>query len=270
MATLDTNIKQVNADFQAIKNKIVEKGVEVANGTRTAEYAEKIDAVYDKGKQDERNAFWNVYLADRNTQYLFYSARWSDATFYPTKNIDIVGTAHFAFSSNQITNLKQRLIDCGVSLDTSKVTEGSFWFAYCGRITNIPTVSFEGLTTEITTIFDNCPQLKEIEKIILKEDGSTTFKKWFDRLPKLEDITFEGVIGNDIDFSSSTLLSKASITSIINHLSNDVSGKTLTLSKTAVEDAFAWYDSDGNKQNSLDGIWWELVDSKSNWTITLV
>ena len=49
--SLETNVGQTNADFQAIKNKIVEKGVEVAEETRTAEYASKVDEVYEKGKQ---------------------------------------------------------------------------------------------------------------------------------------------------------------------------------------------------------------------------
>lgn len=48
---LQMNADQANSDFVAIKNKIVEKGVEVADGTRTAEYADKVDEVYEQGKQ---------------------------------------------------------------------------------------------------------------------------------------------------------------------------------------------------------------------------
>lgn len=51
MATLQENIRRVNSDFQAIKAKIVEKGVEVADGTKTSEYASKVDAVYEAGKK---------------------------------------------------------------------------------------------------------------------------------------------------------------------------------------------------------------------------
>jgi hypothetical protein len=35
--------------------------VEVVEGTPTYEYAGKIDDVYNKGKQDENDAFWDAY-----------------------------------------------------------------------------------------------------------------------------------------------------------------------------------------------------------------
>ena len=46
---LDMNVKQANSDFVAIKNAIVESGVEVAEGTRTADYADKVKEVYQLG-----------------------------------------------------------------------------------------------------------------------------------------------------------------------------------------------------------------------------
>lgn len=238
------------------------------------------NAGYPKGKQDERTAFWDVYLKDVNHQYLFYSGRWSDENFYPNRDLNLKGSLTFTFSSHYITNLKQRLIDCGVTLDTSRATGGNFWFAFCSRLTNIPTLSFVGLTDAISTTFDNCPKLKEIEKIILKEDGSTTFQNWFNRLPALEDITFEGVIGNDINFSSSTKLSKASITNIINHLSDTASGRILTLSRAAVESAFVYgVDPDGDGVYDWffdEGAWVNLIAPKigttenPKWIISLV
>ena len=47
---LDVNIEQVDADFTSIKEKIIEKGVDVAKGTKTSEYASKVDEVYAKGQ----------------------------------------------------------------------------------------------------------------------------------------------------------------------------------------------------------------------------
>lgn len=41
-----TNLEQLYTDLGAIKTKIVEKGVEVADGTPTSEYAGKVDEVY--------------------------------------------------------------------------------------------------------------------------------------------------------------------------------------------------------------------------------
>lgn len=49
MATLEENINQAISDFDAIKAAIEEKGVIVAHGTDTSEYAAKISEVYEKG-----------------------------------------------------------------------------------------------------------------------------------------------------------------------------------------------------------------------------
>jgi hypothetical protein len=55
----------------------------------------------------------------------------------------------------------------------------------------------------------------------------------------------------------STKLSKASITSIINCLSSTTSGLSITLSKTAVDNAFTAEE------------WAALENTKHNWTIAL-
>lgn len=62
MATLDENIRQANSDFNAIKAKIIEKGVEIAEGTKTEEYAVKVGAVYEKGRQDEYNEIYESVI----------------------------------------------------------------------------------------------------------------------------------------------------------------------------------------------------------------
>lgn len=63
-------------------------------------------------------------------------------------------------------------------------------------------------------------------------------------------------------------LSKPSITSIINCLSTTTSGLTVTLSKTAVNNAFE--TSEGVADGSTSQEWLNLVATKTNWTISLV
>lgn len=92
MATLEMNVRQVNSDFQAIKDKIVEHGVEVADGTKTAEYASKIVDVFGAGKasvyqtvtitQDCTNALeiYTVLSAsvdESNRMVLFVNKNWN-------------------------------------------------------------------------------------------------------------------------------------------------------------------------------------------------
>ena len=49
MGLLNENIAQTISDFNDIKSKIIENGIEVPDGTKTSEYAGKIDDVYDEG-----------------------------------------------------------------------------------------------------------------------------------------------------------------------------------------------------------------------------
>lgn len=85
-----------------------------------------------------------------------------------------------------------------------------------------------------------------------------------------EDAFTRESIGNNIDFKSCPL-SCRSISCIVSALSSTASGKTLTLKKSAVENAFG-IDADGY---SDDMYWFVLVADKSNeydgnWTISLV
>jgi hypothetical protein len=77
----------------------------------------------------------------------------------------------------------------------------------------------------------------------------------------LKNVIFEGTIGCDFNMSIAPILSKASITNIIEHLSTTTSGLSVTLSKAAVETAFG---------STTSAEWTSLIATKSNWTISLV
>ena len=113
--------------------------------------------------------------------------------------------------------------------------------------------------------FAACLYLKRIRKLIVAE--TTQYSYNFGSCNSLEEITFEGIIGNNINFAPCKKLNKASITSIITHLSSTTSGKTLTLSKTAVNKAFA--TTEGGTDGSSSDEWAALIATKTNWTITL-
>ena len=96
----------------------------------------------------------------------------------------------------------------------------------------------------------------------------TTYSGAFGDCTALVNITFEGDIGNNIDFKQSPLLSKASIGSIVSALYAEATGKALTLSETAVNNAFE--TEEGLADGSTSAEWTELVGTKPNWTITLI
>jgi hypothetical protein len=198
---------------------------------------------------------------------LFHGCWFGFENFYPTADIRPIGDASRLFYnwstnwSTQTGSLKQRLEECGVVLDTSKATVLSNAFAYCGAIIKeLPTIDCTGLTASTQVFRDGYDGLSTIEKVIVNEN--TTFDRWF-YYTNIKNITFEGVIGQNLDISykeqnsKKSWLSADSIRNIIEHLSDTASGKTLTLSNTAVNNAFT------------TDAWNALIATKSNWTITL-
>ena len=104
----------------------------------------------------------------------------------------------------------------------------------------------------------------------LKVKESLKYSHVFDECNALKEIRFDGVIGQSgLNFKWSTNLSKSSIESIINALSSTTSGLTLTLSKSAVNNAFGVNVDDASTYPE-GSEYYELRQSKSNWTISYV
>ena len=221
--------------------------------------AENEQRVYEAGKKAEYDEFWDVYQENGNrTNYntAFAGYGWTDETFKPKYDIKPT-SANRLFSYTAITDLKEALEKAGVVLDLSKVTSAVYLFE-SGSLTHIPEINTTSLS-DLQYFIYSALNLVTVDKVILKNDGSQTFgAQSFGALLNLEEIRFEGVIGkNGFNMNRSTKLSKASIESIINHLSTTTSGLTVTLSKTAKEAAFT------------DEEWEALEQTKKNWTIYL-
>ena len=93
---------------------------------------------------------------------------------------------------------------------------------------------------------------------LLKVSANTSFSGWFNSCTSLVELNIEGTISYDFNIQHSNKLNKTSIESIINALSTTTTGLSITLSGTAVANAFAGAE------------WQALVSSKPNWTISLV
>ena len=129
-----------------------------------------------------------------------------------------------------------------------------------------------GWATELTEIYDiKLPVMAQYRQTFaylrkcktigfpIKVHANTVFKDAFFDARGLENITFEGVIGqNGLDLHWSTKLTADSIRSLINALSAETTGLTVTLSQAAREAAFT------------DEEWAALIATKPNWTISLV
>lgn len=188
--------------------------------------AAEIPKVYEEGKKAEREEFWKEYYTTASWAYAFYGQMWNDKNYNPNKTIKPASGTNAAsmYQTSTITDTK-------VPLDLSGVSS-------------------------INYIFYNAKKLKTIQDITFPTSG--TASSAFYGCSALENITVNGSIQISLVFTSCTKLNKASIESIINALSATTSGLTVTLSETAVNNAFTAEE------------WDALEATKTNWTISLV
>ena len=201
----------------------IEEGLGKAILTQEEFLADKPQTHYD--------AFWNAYQENGNRtdyRYGFAGTGWTEETYNP--KYPIVTAAFTA------TSMYQNAL-----------------------VTKVKNVDFSNVLNYFTSIFNNCTKLKTIENIKLPTNCQGAFTASFNNCTALEEFSFTGTIQNNgIDLHWSTLLNKTSIESIINALSTTTTGLTVTLSQTAVSNAFT------------DTEWEALEATKTNWTISLV
>lgn len=295
MALLNENIAQTISDFNDIKAKIIENGVDVPDGTKTSEYAGKIEDVYgigyaqgetvgfEDGKTAEFNEIWDglqsyggrtdytkfcsssyFMLKDNNNKYYW--------NFKPKYNLNIkTGNSMFkSFNSSSsgginhseiAIDLTQWLEDLDIDWNTSGLTDANYMFYNCQGISRAPFLNFSKCTSS-NSLANFCGQsavLKTIDGIKSSESTNWVSTTFTTNNP-LTHCIFTGVISKTFYISNAKNLDKESIISVINTLSETTSGLTATLSKSAVTKAFGSTESDE---------WLNLIATKSNWTITL-
>lgn len=190
-----------------------------------------ITATYHKswGMQTEYDRFWDTYQQNGavlySANYMFSSPNWVDEIYNPKYTIiPQRATAMYRFTG--ITDVK---VDLDFTQSVIPESTGS--------------------------VFANTSALKRIPKIKVLENMK--YDSWFASCTSLEEIRFEGIIGNSLDIHWSTKLSMASLASIVGALSKTVTGQSITLPTTARDT----YDS-----ITYEGRWDELVAEYPNWS----
>ena len=229
------------------------------------------DAVYEAGKKAEYDAFWDAFQQNgtrTNYDEGFAGIGWTSETFKPKYDI-IPKEAYMSFRDNSAEiDLVDFCTKNGITIDFSKITKAQYIF-YNASFARLGLLDFTSLTDASLTAgaFSYC-KAKTVDLLKLsatKGAYNTTFSNW----SYLENITIDGSINcGGANFSSSTKLTKASITSIINALSSTTSGLAITFSKTAVNKAFETTAGAGDGSTSAE--WQSLIAPKSNWTINLL
>lgn len=219
--------------------------------------AENVPKVYEAGKKAEWNAFWDEfqnYGTRTKYEYGFAGNGWNNNSLKPKYKTIKPTTALYMFTTSAANIDLTEVMD----LDMSNCTEADRIFA-SSLFTRIGVVNLSR-TTNVNYIFNNCKELITIDKLIVKDDGTQVFNNPFYNCSKLENIQFEGVVGNSINFTQSKSLSADSIDSIFSHLGGTASA-TLTLPSTARD----IYDTK-NGSGALDAL---IAARPSNWTITI-
>lgn len=261
-------------------------------------FVNKISEVYDAGKKSEYDRFWDEFQAvgeRANYKYAFYGSGWTDDTYKPKYPI-VIGPTHqcnYMFSSSKISKV--------TGVDFTNAGNLQYLFYGCSSLTYVGVINTKGVesTSDMTHLFNSCQKLKTIEKLILNTSGNRAFNGCFNMCTALENITIEGVVGNNIDFRYSPLskdsimgkvitaeeysiLSDAVKTNnvfifngnyyyggIVTALKSDASSKTLTLKKSAVNEAFE-INVDDETTYPVGSEFYELRHSKDNWTFSYV
>lgn len=254
--TIAEKIARAKTDYDEVYDAGYAKG-QAEGGDTTAAYDEGFEA----GKKAEYDAFWDEYQENGNRiKYgcAFAGVGWNDKTFKPKYDIRPTEASRF-LSGTGITDFKGALEKAGVVFDLSKAISISYITDASNTLTRLPELNTTSCASLLYFVYQ-ASNLVSIDKVILKNDGSQKIgAQTFGYLTSLEEIRFEGVIGqNGLNLQHSMLLSKASIESIINALSTTTSGLAVTLSKTAVNNAFTADEREA------------LIATRTNWTISLV
>lgn len=170
----------------------------------------------------------------------------------------------YAFGYNRISDVgynPKHAINCTTASSSSAM--GAFYNNSLLTDTKVPFYS-NGMSIQYT--FGNCTSLKTIREVAVTP--STTYGNTFTGCTALENITFSGTIAqNGLDFQWSTKLSRASIESIIAALSTTTSGKSITLSATAVRNA---YGASASTDLGTYEPWTSVANTRRNWEISVV
>ena len=146
-------------------------------------------------------------------------------------------------------------------INTAKDVSIYATFRFCSKIKEITGTS---RWTTLAYSFEGCKLLERINATLVDCDAYS-----FNSCDTLKEVTFEeeSISNRNAQLRHCKLLSKNSIISVINGLNSSSSGGTLSLSLTAVNNAFETVV--GLADGSTSQEWLALIDTKRNWAMTL-
>jgi hypothetical protein len=224
------------------------------------------------GKETGLRVVWNGIQANgTRTHYGNAFQYWEgDEGFKPIYDMNTTNVAYM-FSYAKITDLKGILETQGVTIDFTNALN-LYYFAQYSTITRVPKIKIAN-TENAGRSFFYCEKLVSVDSISINAETGAPCDcaGIFQMCGALEEVRFVyPFTPKTLNFQWSPKLSKASHESLINALSADASGLTVTFSKTAVNKAFETSEGANDGSTSAESEWFNLIATKPNWTINLV
>lgn len=222
--------------------------------------AEKIPLVYEAGQKSKYDQFWDAYQQNGNrTNYTcaFAGEGWTINIFKPKYNIAPTIASYLFYQNETLTDIPKFCQENHITIDFSNCSNTTNLFDNCKNLVHAGTIDVSKSIGILYRLFTSCSSMKTLSLIIGK-NSNNIFQYCFNNCSALTEFSINGGnIVNDFDIHWSPL-TKESITSVVNALSADVTGKTASFSLNAKETAFS------------DEEWNTLIAAKSNWTISLL
>lgn len=173
------------------------------------------DAVYAKGMSDKESEQWDI-VQDNGTRanHAYAFARWNSEYIRPKhKVIPTDDVNHIFLHCHNLKKVERKYFDFS-NVPTTKSFNAMF--NSCYALEEIEDVNLNLGKVYQTFSFDE--KLHTIARLVVNE--SAIYTDAFLRCYKLQNITFDGVIGQDISFKDCSLLTDESLENIAEHLKN--------------------------------------------------
>lgn len=208
------------------------------------------------GAQEEYDRFWDIVQPTRRAMFMYMFFWWDWEYGDPKKtividnaNISIIGMFYYCINLKTINAEK---------FNFAKVGTANNLFCWCQSLESVPKINL--CSTNLTSAYANCYKLRtigllDVSGITVINGLNDTFKNCY----ALEDIgEIRGQISqNGLNLQWSKTLNKETFIRIVNALSLDTNGLTVTFNKAAKE------------ANFTESEWAALIGTKPNWTIAL-
>ena len=219
---------------------------------------------YREGAKYQHKSFWDNYQDyGKRSDYTnaFSGKGWTNETFKPIYKIYC---GYMAFKNSMIEG---DLVEILNSLDVELDSANSWSYQYTFEKTRLTRLGYlKMVNAPLVDTFRDSALLETIDGLEIKE--SIAINSSFVGCTALKNLTMYGTVGQNFNLGDCPL-SKASITSVYEHLSTTATAKTLTLKKSAVNAAFG-IDIDDEATYPIGSEYYTLRHSKDNWTVSYI